>query len=87
MSPIVIVYAAVNVLVFALYGIDKFKAVRGDWRISERTLMLAAVPGVFGALLGMLAFRHKIRKPLFYIGVPLILVVEIVAYVLVSGAV
>ena len=73
-----IVYLLINIAVFALYGIDKAKAVRKEWRISEKTLIEFAVLGAPGALIAMFVFRHKIRKPKFYIGVPLILIAEAV---------
>ena len=53
---------AVNLLAFALYGIDKWKARHNRWRIPESTLLLfAACGGSVGALLGMYLFRHKTR--------------------------
>jgi len=73
------IYGGLNVFSFALFGIDKWKAVHDRWRIPESKLLLAAVFGVFGALLGMLVFRHKIRKLKFAIGVPAILVLEFAA--------
>ena len=67
-----------NVLAFAAFGIDKRKAENGSWRISEKALiMLAVLGGSAGALAGMLAFRHKTRKPLFMIGVPVIFLTEL----------
>ncbi|MBQ0000778.1 MAG: DUF1294 domain-containing protein [Clostridiales bacterium] len=76
MQLLLIVYAGINLVVFAIYGVDKFKAVRHAWRIPEKTLLIAAFFGVVGAMLGMLVFRHKIRKPKFYILVPLMAVLE-----------
>lgn len=67
----------VNILAFVLFGLDKFKARRGFWRISEKGLMLAALcGGSIGALFGMRLFRHKTKHKLFTIGVPLILLVQ-----------
>ncbi len=61
-----------NVAVFALYGADKVKSIRRKRRIRESTLIgLSFLMGGGGALLGMLIFRHKIRKPKFLIAVPL----------------
>ncbi|MBU5480415.1 DUF1294 domain-containing protein [Blautia sp. MSJ-19] len=75
--------AGINIVTFLLYGSDKNRARRHAWRIPERTLLeLAVIGGGFGALLGMIVFHHKTRKPKFYIGVPLILVVEIALAVL-----
>lgn len=67
-----------NVLTFALYGIDKQKAIRGRWRISERTLLgTALLGGSIGALLGMQMFRHKTRHWKFRICVPLFLLLHV----------
>ena len=74
---IILVYAVVNFAVFAVYGIDKYKATHKKWRIPEATLIGAAVFGVFGALAGMYFCRHKTKKPKFYITVPLTAVIEI----------
>ncbi len=57
---------AANFLVFLLYGLDKRRARLGGWRISEKALILLALPGTLpGALLGMKTFRHKTRKRSF----------------------
>lgn len=69
---------AVNVIAFFLYGIDKLKAKKNKWRIPERTLIgVAVVGGSLGALAGMLVWRHKTQHAKFYIGVPVIIVVQI----------
>lgn len=69
-----------NVAVFLLYGLDKLKSLKGAWRIREKTLFAAAcLLGGAGAILGMIVFRHKIRKPLFRFGVPLLTVGEGIA--------
>ena len=57
--------AAVSLLEFCLYGADKGAAKRGARRIPERVLGLAWCGGAAGAMLGMFAFRHKTKKPLF----------------------
>ena len=69
-------WLALNVVSFAAYGIDKYKAVHHRWRIPEATLIGFAVVGVIGALAGMKVFRHKTRKNKFRIGVPVIFVLE-----------
>ncbi|MCD8367467.1 MAG: DUF1294 domain-containing protein [Clostridiales bacterium] len=75
--------AAANVVTFFLYGLDKSKARRGAWRISERTLLTAAfVGGCVGALLGMRVFHHKTRHRSFQILVPLSCVLWVVILVL-----
>ena len=78
---IIFVLLLINLVVFAMYGIDKWKAVNHKWRIPEATLIGGAVVGVIGALLGMKVFHHKTKKPKFYVTVPLILVVEAVSII------
>lgn len=68
----------INVLTFFVYGIDKWKAKRDRWRIPEATLlMLAALGGSVGALLGMSVFHHKKKHKKFLIGIPLILLAQL----------
>ena len=73
----ILAYAVINLVVFAMYGIDKYKATHKKWRIPEATLIGAAVFGVLGALAGMKFFHHKTKKPKFYIMVPVIFVLEV----------
>ena len=73
----ILAYVVINIVVFVMYGVDKYKATHKKWRIPEATLIGAAVFGVFGALAGMHIFRHKTKKPKFYITVPVILVLEL----------
>lgn len=83
MEYIVWIYLiAINVTAFFVYGIDKQKAVKGKWRISERALiMLAVLGGSVGAWTGMQVFRHKTKHALFVAGVPLIFFVELAAVI------
>ena len=68
----------INAAAFVLMLVDKVKAKKNRWRISERTLMLsAALGGSVGALLGMYTFRHKTRHLKFTLGVPAILIAQI----------
>lgn len=76
-----LLYLLINILVCILYGIDKWKAVHHRWRIPESTLMLSAVFGVFGAFIGMYLFHHKTHKRKFYIGVPVIFVLELLCII------
>lgn len=71
--------ALINLIAFVLMGIDKYKATRHRWRIPERTLFLPAIlGGSLGALLGMGVFRHKTRKTLFTVGMPVLLILQLV---------
>ena len=65
-------FIVINLLTFLLYGLDKYKAIRQEWRIPERVLLLMAfVGGAFGALSAMRIFRHKTRKGRFKLMVPI----------------
>ena len=76
----------INILTFAVYGIDKWKARQGSWRISEATLlMLAVIGGTIGALLGMQVWRHKTMHLKFKYGLPLILLPQIALMYLISN--
>lgn len=66
----------INLFSFILFGIDKKKAERKEWRISESSLIgVSILGGSIGALIGMVIFKHKLSKKAFYIGIPLILVI------------
>ena len=79
MTPtIVYILIGINVLTFLVYGIDKWRAVHGSWRISEASLlMLAVVGGSIGALLGMKVWHHKTMHKKFKYGLPFILLAQI----------
>ncbi|USF26183.1 hypothetical protein N510_001101 [Firmicutes bacterium ASF500] len=69
---------AVNLAAFVLMGVDKRKARRGAWRISERTLFLPALlGGALGGVLGMRTFHHKTRHWYFRWGFPLLLALQL----------
>jgi uncharacterized membrane protein YsdA (DUF1294 family) len=78
-----IVYAALNAVSFSLYGLDKYKAKKEKWRISEKSLLTISLFGPIGAWLGMMQFRHKTQKPMFrylvptFIGIHILLVLWI----------
>ena len=79
MTVALIYLAVVNLVTFFLYGIDKWKAKRSKWRIEESTLLWwAAFGGSIGALLGMKAWHHKSRHKKFTIGVPAILIAQLI---------
>ena len=65
---------AINAVTFLLYGIDKYKAKKGQWRISEATLLtMAAIGGSIGAWAGMRLWHHKTMHKKFKYGIPLII--------------
>ncbi|MCU6733612.1 DUF1294 domain-containing protein [Diplocloster agilis] len=68
----------INLVGFALMGIDKSKAIRHKWRIPEKMLFLSAIlGGSVGARIGMSVFRHKTKHKSFTIGIPVIFLVEL----------
>ena len=68
----------INIVTCLLFGLDKHRAVRGQWRIRERTLLLlAAAGGAAGGWAGMYLFRPKTKKARFFVGIPAMLVVQI----------
>lgn len=73
----------INVIAFIAMGVDKRKAIKHKWRIPEKNLMLLSVfGGSIGMFIGMHVFRHKTKHTLFVIGVPVIFIIEMVAYIL-----
>ena len=71
----------INVLGFLIMGLDKAKAKKQKYRISENTLLFVAlIGGSLGSYLGMHCFHHKTKHMKFYIGIPLILFIQILIY-------
>jgi uncharacterized membrane protein YsdA (DUF1294 family) len=59
---LVIIFGILSVITFFMYGIDKFKAQRGKWRISEKALLISSfIGGAVGGFLAMQLFRHKTK--------------------------
>ncbi len=76
-KEIFICWILLNIVTFIFYGIDKWKAKHAKWRISEATLLiLAAIGGSIGAILGMYTFRHKTQHLKFKYGVPAIILLQ-----------
>ena len=75
----------INLTGYAVMGIDKKRAVRGAWRISEASLFLTAIlGGSLGCILGMHHFRHKTKHWYFKYGMPLILILQTAVFLLFS---
>ena len=79
MMNIILYYLlAVNIATFLLYGIDKYKAKKNKWRISEATLLTkTAIGGSIGAWAGMRLWHHKTMHKKFKYGIPLIIILQI----------
>ena len=76
---IIIYFLVINILGFLAMGIDKWKAKHGKWRIPENTLfMFSLLGGGIGTIAGIYSFRHKTQKAKFTIGMPAILILEII---------
>ena len=68
-----------NILTFVLFALDKRKAVKSRWRIPETMLIaLSILGGSIGALMAMSLFRHKTQNKYFRIGIPVILVLQLI---------
>ena len=69
---------AINALSFILFGMDKNKAKKGKWRISEATLlMMAVIGGSIGAWVGMRLWHHKTMHKKFKYGIPIIIIMQV----------
>ena len=69
----------INIIGFLAMFIDKQKAKHGSWRIPEKTLfIITAIGGGVGTIAGMYLFRHKTKKPAFTIGLPVLLILDVV---------
>lgn len=85
MKNIIIYLCVINIVSFFLYGLDKQKAKRRKWRIPEATLLgVAFMGGSIGAFLGIQIFHHKTKKVKFYIGIPMILGMQIIGIIVIQ---
>jgi len=82
-------YFGFYVLIINLIGyfamlIDKKKAIRGAWRIPEKTLFtIALLYGSIGVSLGMKRFRHKTKHKSFAIGIPMIEIIQLIMLIVI----
>ena len=73
----------INAISFALMLIDKKKAIKNQWRIPERTLLLTfLLGGSYGGLVAMKLLRHKTLHPKFSIGLPCMVAMHTVLLIL-----
>ena len=79
-TRIVFIYLVIiNLIAFLLMAMDKSRARKHQWRIPEKTLFLSAIlGGSIGAIAGMHTFHHKTRHWYFVIGMPAILILQVV---------
>ena len=82
MQNAIIYLVIINIIAFLAMFIDKKKAQKGKWRISEKFLfVLVLLGGGIGGIAGMYIFRHKTKKTAFVIGFPAILIFEIITII------
>lgn len=83
----VVYFILVNIIGFALMGIDKHKAKKRAFRIPEATLFIVAlIGGSIGSILGMYAFRHKTRHWYFVYGMPAIFILQLLLVIAILNA-
>ena len=76
---IILYVLIINLIGFLIMGLDKFKAKKGFWRTPEKTIFtITLLGGGIGTVTGMYLFRHKTKNMKFTIGLPTILISEIV---------
>jgi uncharacterized membrane protein YsdA (DUF1294 family) len=81
MKVLLVYLAVINIIAFLIMGVDKFKAQRHKWRISELNIfIMGIIGGAFGVFLGMGIFHHKTKHRKFTLGVPLVLVLNIIMF-------
>ena len=74
----VFLLVVMNVIGFTLMGIDKRRAIQRQRRISEKTLFTCAICfGSFGVFAGMQQFRHKTKHLTFKLGIPCIMLIQL----------
>lgn len=79
---VIIYFIVINLIGFFIMWLDKRKAIKGAWRIPEKTLfIITALGGGIGTIAGMYIFRHKTQKIGFVIGFPFITILEIVTII------
>ncbi len=73
------ILAGINIIGYILMGSDKKRAIKGEWRISEKALFMCAMCfGSFGIFVGMQRFRHKTKHWSFKIGIPFLMIVQVI---------
>lgn len=83
---LVIYFFIINLFAIFLMKYDKVKAINNQYRVSEKTLFLIAlILGGIGIYIGMYLFRHKTKHVKFAVGIPLIIILNILTiYYLIS---
>ena len=81
MDAVAIYFLAINIVLFVVMGVDKYRAIRRRWRIPEAMLfILALVGGACGGTVGMYSFRHKTKHWYFAVFFPLLALAQLALY-------
>lgn len=81
MRVLIAYLAVVNIIAFLIMGIDKYKAKRHKWRISELNIFIVGfIGGGFGVFLGMSIFHHKTKHLKFTLGIPAVVLFNIIIF-------
>lgn len=79
-QSLLIYFILINVTGAVMMMADKYRSVKGQWRIRENKLMVTAFAGAaFGMFLVSVMIRHKTKKPIFRIGLPFAIMCHTVA--------
>lgn len=77
-NPLIIYLFLINLLGFYIMLIDKRRAIKKQWRISEKSIIgISIIGGSIGVLLGMKTFNHKTKHKKFTIGIPFIMLTQV----------
>lgn len=79
MTYFLIYLVIINLIGFVIMGIDKSRARKNKWRISEKTIFVTALlGGSIGVKLGMQQYRHKTQHKQFVYGIPAIIIIQLI---------
>lgn len=83
----IIYFIIINIIAIIVTIYDKLCAVNRRWRVKERTLLLiSAVGGSIGMYLAMLLIRHKTRHLKFMLGIPIIIIIQLIIFYFIWSA-
>ncbi|MCC0639859.1 DUF1294 domain-containing protein [Clostridioides sp. ES-S-0145-01] len=76
-----IYFIIINIIGLSSMYIDKKKAIKNKWRIKEATLLaIAIIGGSIGSIIGMYSFRHKTKHIKFTLGIPFIILLQLLLF-------